>query len=124
MASTQARVDMLTGRMAAAGDIAARKMFGEYGLYCDGIFFGSICKDRLFIKPTPEAADMAEGLSLEPPYPGARDCLVVPDARSEDAAWLAELVRATARALAQAKSGGAKKAAGVKKRGMVKSALT
>lgn len=43
MASQQAFVEFVVDQLQEAGDIAYRKMFGEYGLYCDGKFFGMIC---------------------------------------------------------------------------------
>ena len=54
MASHQNFVDYVAEQLGEAGSIRSRKMFGEYGLYCDGLFFAVICDDRLFIKPTAE----------------------------------------------------------------------
>ncbi len=30
--------------------ITTRKMFGDYGIYCDGKIFGLICNDCFFVK--------------------------------------------------------------------------
>lgn len=38
MASHQDFVDYVAEQLRAAGMIRSRKMFGEYGLYCDGVF--------------------------------------------------------------------------------------
>ena len=46
MASEPGTVDYICGQMRLAGVIAARKMFGEYGVYCDGIIVGLICGDQ------------------------------------------------------------------------------
>ena len=35
-------------QLRGAGEVAARKMFGEYGLYCDGKVIGLICDNQLF----------------------------------------------------------------------------
>lgn len=35
-----------------AGDITAKKMMGDYCVYCDGVFFGLVCDNNLFVKPT------------------------------------------------------------------------
>ena len=43
MASHQDFVDYVAEQLREAGIIRSRKMFGEYGLYCDGIFFAVIC---------------------------------------------------------------------------------
>jgi len=36
--------------LAPAGAISARRMFGGHGLYCDGLFFGILHDDLLFLK--------------------------------------------------------------------------
>jgi DNA transformation protein len=36
--------------LAPLGGIAARRMFGGYGLYCDGVFFGIILDNTLYLK--------------------------------------------------------------------------
>ena len=40
MASEQKFVDFIVGQIQKAGTITARKMFGEYGIYCNGKIFG------------------------------------------------------------------------------------
>lgn len=37
----------LTG---AAGRVTARRMFGGYGLYCDGVFFAIVIESTLYLK--------------------------------------------------------------------------
>jgi|SRR5262245_21914683 len=32
------------------GPVAARRMFGGYGLYCDGVFFGIVSDNMLYLK--------------------------------------------------------------------------
>ena len=53
MASHQDFVDYVAEQLREAGNIRSRKMFGEYGLYCDGVFFAVICDDQFFVKITP-----------------------------------------------------------------------
>ncbi len=54
MASSKETIDFLLEQMAGAGTITARKMFGEYGMYCDGKIMALVCDDELFVKrPTP-----------------------------------------------------------------------
>ncbi|PIE10772.1 MAG: competence protein TfoX [Rhodobacterales bacterium] len=100
MASSQDTVDRICAALAPAGDIRARKMFGEYGLYCDSVFIGTICDDRLFIKMTDPGAAFAEGLPQEPPYSGAKPSYHIPDARLSETAWLVDFLTATRTALA------------------------
>ena len=79
-----------------AQGIGCRKMFGEYGLYCNGIFFALICDNALYIKPTEVGQKMltARGeLLLAPPYQGAKDHLLIQTV--EDADFLRDLTIAT-----------------------------
>jgi TfoX/Sxy family transcriptional regulator of competence genes len=78
--------------------VTYRKMFGEFGLYSHGVFFGLICDDRLFIKPTEAGRTFIGDVAEAPAYPGARPSLLIED-RVEDGPWLSELVRITAREL-------------------------
>ena len=46
MASHPDFVNYVVEQLREAGSIRSRKMFGEYGLYCDDIFFAVICDDQ------------------------------------------------------------------------------
>ncbi len=93
MASSPEFVRFLCDQLAGAGSIASRKMFGEYGLYCDGKFFALVCDDRLFLKPTEAGRAFLPGCPLAPPYDGAKDHLCFPD--PDDRETLCELARRT-----------------------------
>lgn len=87
--------------------VTCRKMFGEYGLHCAGMFFAMICDGLLYLKPTPagEALLRARGaLVYAPPYPGAKDYLCVED--PDDGRFLRELMDTTICALPQPKPKG------------------
>ena len=84
-------------QLSRAGNIRLRKMFGEYGVYCDGIFFGVICEDQLFVKITPEAEAAFPGLPKAQPYEGARNYFLIEDIDNRES--LAALVRLTCKAL-------------------------
>lgn len=99
MASDPRNVAFVVDQIAAAGDVSARPMFGEYGVYCDGKMVAMICDDQLFIKPTPGGRAYAPDLPDGTPYPGAKPCLLVEADRWDEADWLAELVRITTREL-------------------------
>ncbi len=94
MASNQNFVDFVLGQISDAGEITARKMFGEYGIYSDGKLFGLICDNRLFIKPTGAGRAFIGDVVEAPPYEGAKPSFLVED-KIEDSAWLSELVRVT-----------------------------
>ena len=99
MASQQKTVDLILDQMTGAGAVSARKMFGEYGLYCNGKLFALVCDDQLFLKPTPAGRAYASELDEGIPYPGAKPCLLVTGDRWDDGDWLAELVKVTVAAL-------------------------
>lgn len=86
-------------QLTQAGNIRLRKMFGEYGVYCDGIFFGVICDDQLFVKITPEAEAAFPGLPKAPPYKGARSYFLIEDIDNRES--LAALVQLTCKALGE-----------------------
>ena len=52
MASSLEFVRYAAEQMGAAGEITYKKMFGEYGIYCNGKIVGLICENQLFIKIT------------------------------------------------------------------------
>ena len=97
MASHPDFVAYVTEQLREAGVIRSRKMFGEYGLYCDGVFFAVICDDQLFIKITPQAQAAFPDLPKAPPYAGAKDAFLVEDV--EDREQMTQLTRITCEAL-------------------------
>lgn len=93
MASSKEFVDYLCDQMAEA-NVSARRMFGEYGLYCRGVYFASVCDDTLFVKPTPAGLALLPGCAQKPPYEGAKPCLVVEEVENKE--LLCRLARDTA----------------------------
>lgn len=99
MGSRQDTVDFILDQAAGTEETSARKMFGEYGLYCRGKMVALICDDRLFIKPTAPGLALLGEHEAGPPYPGAKDHPIVDEEKWEDADFLSELFVATADAL-------------------------
>lgn len=97
MASHPDFVNYVTEQLREAGAIRSRKMFGEYGLYCDDVFFAVICDDQFFVKVTPQGEAVFPGLPKAPPYEGAKNAFLVEDV--EDRERITELVRITCEAL-------------------------
>lgn len=93
MASTADFTEYVCGQLSGAGEIRARKMFGEYGLYCGEKFFALICDNQLFVKPTAAGRKLLASPDERPPYDGAKPYFLVEDL--EDAAFLARLTAAT-----------------------------
>ena len=52
MASRLEYVQYVAEQLSGAGEITYKKMFGEYGLYCDGKIFANVSDDQLFVKIT------------------------------------------------------------------------
>jgi TfoX/Sxy family transcriptional regulator of competence genes len=93
MASQQRTVDYIVEQIAQAGKVSARKMFGEYGIYCDGKMVALVCDDQLFVKPTKAGRTHIGKVREAPPYPGAKPCFLIAGDLWDDADWLAKLVR-------------------------------
>jgi TfoX/Sxy family transcriptional regulator of competence genes len=97
MASRQSTVDYVLEQIAGAGNVSARKMFGEYGIYCDGRMVALVCDDLFYVKPTEAGRNFAAGCEEAAPYVGAKPCLLISEDRLEDPDWVGELVRLTTR---------------------------
>lgn len=93
MASSLEFVQYAADQMGEAGEITYRKMFGEYGIYCDGKIFGVICEDQLFVKITERGRELAPDLGEGSHYHGAKPHFLVEDL--EDREKLSRLVRET-----------------------------
>jgi TfoX/Sxy family transcriptional regulator of competence genes len=99
MGSKQSTVDYIVDQIGGAGMVSAKKMFGEYGVFCGGKMVALVCDDQLFVKPTPGGRAMAGDAREAPPYPGAKPCLLIDGERWDERAWLSELIKITAREL-------------------------
>ena len=102
MASSSDFVQYIADQCAGAGEIVAKKMFGDYGIYCDGKIFGLICDDRLYIKPTEAGSALLKTIDQQPPYEGAKLYFYIADVDDRD--YLSSLVRETCKALPEPKS--------------------
>lgn len=100
MASSKNYVEFVIEQLSDAGTITCRRMFGEYGLYCDGKYFACVCEDRLLVKITPAGEAMVPGCPRGIPYEGGGEMLL-PDV--EDRETLTALARATCDALPEKK---------------------
>lgn len=75
MASSLEYVQYAAEQMKDAGNIVYKKMFGEYGLWCDGKFFGTVEDDQFYIKITEAATRMRPGRSRWLPMEGTPICI-------------------------------------------------
>lgn len=96
MASKQSTVDFIVEQISSTDTVSAKKMFGEYGIYCGEKMVGLVCDDQLFVKPTPNGKVFLGECAEGPPYPGARPCFIISGEKWDDREWLSQLVRITA----------------------------
>ena len=101
MASSLVFTQYVAEQLSAAGEITYKKMFGEYGLYCDGKLFANVSDDQLFIKITEAGRSLFPALPEAPPYPGAKDYFLIENVDDRD--FLADLTLATCQALPEPK---------------------
>ena len=71
LASSSAFETFVLDQLGDLGDVVPRKMFGGVGLYCDGVFFGIIARDVLYLKVDDRTRDEYTATGSEPfaPYP-------------------------------------------------------
>ena len=90
-------VEYIADQCGGAGEITVKKMFGDFGIYCDGVIFGLICDDCFYLKPTDAGRAMLRSVELRPPYEGANDYFYIADVDDRD--YVSELVRETCKHL-------------------------
>ncbi|MCW5829273.1 MAG: TfoX/Sxy family protein [Deltaproteobacteria bacterium] len=75
MAAGESYRDFVLDQLGLLGGATARAMFGGYGLYHDGLFFGLIWKERLYFRTGPETRPRYESAGMEPFSPGGKVAL-------------------------------------------------
>ena len=96
MASKQSTVDFILEQIAGAGSVAAKKMFGEYGVYCDGKLVALVCDDQVFVKPTTAGQEFIGQCTERAPYPGAKPYYLIDGEKWDEQEWLSQLIRISA----------------------------
>lgn len=95
MASKQTIVDFIVDQLSDAGEVSAKKMFGDYGVFLSGKMIALICDDKLFFKPTENGRKLFSSLTEGIPYPGAKPCFLVPEDEWDNREWLTSVAKAT-----------------------------
>lgn len=93
MACSSDFVQYIVDQCSGAGEIAVKEMMGDYCIYCDGILFGLICDNNLYIKVTESGKVLLKEIILRPPYEGAKDYFYITDIDNSD--YLSILIKAT-----------------------------
>ncbi len=101
MGSDREFVRFVCEQLSGAGEISSRRMFGEAAIYLEDKVVGLVFGNQFFLKAT-EAGRAKIGAPTEAaPFEGAKSWFLMADL--DDPEFLAELVRATAAALPNAK---------------------
>ena len=101
MASNSDFVQYIADQCSGAGEIIVKKMFGDYGIYCNGKIFGLICDNCFYLKPTDVVRPLLRVIDMRPPYEGAKDYFYIADVDDRD--YLSLLVRETCKVLPEPK---------------------
>lgn len=115
MASTLQFVEYVCEQIGGAGEIAYKKMFGDYTIYCSGKPIGLVCDDRFFLKKTQAGQAFYPECTEDSPYTGAKPHFV-PD-RIDDRDFMAGFVRVTFDSLPEPKP---KKKNGAKRKNILR----
>lgn len=98
MASDENFVKFIVDQIENAGEIHARKMFGEYAIYSDGKVVALVCDNQLFVKQTDGGRAFIGDIVEAAAYPGAKPSFLIEE-KIEDKDWLSGLIRITAEEL-------------------------
>ena len=93
MACSSDFVQYIIDQCSGAGEIAVKKMMGDYCIYCNGVLFGLICDNNLYVKVTEAGEAVLEEVELRQPYDGAKDYFYISNVDDQD--YLADIIKAT-----------------------------
>jgi DNA transformation protein len=112
MTASNGFVELVKDALCGLGPVSVRRMFGGAGVYADGVMFGLVADDTLYLRVDDETKQAFEEEGLEPfGYDGRGKRIVLPywraperllDDADEMAAW-ARTALAVARRVAAAK---------------------
>ncbi len=96
MATQVSTIEYILDQLSSVPDMRARKMFGEYALYCGDKVVALVCDDTLFVKITEAGRTFVWDRYVEgAAYLGAKPSIVIDMDLVEDREWLSELIRLT-----------------------------
>ena len=75
MASSEEFVQYVVGQLDEAGCIIYKKLFGEYGLWYEGKFFGTVEDNQFYVKKTKAGAKLLPGAEPVAPTGERRACM-------------------------------------------------
>ena len=108
MSCTADFIQFIVDQCSGAGEIAVRKMMGDYCIYCNGVLFGLVCDNNLYIKVTEAGEAVLEEIELRAPYEGAKDYFYINNVDDQD--YLTDIIKATLPELLSSKAKSKKQA--------------
>lgn len=103
MASTEDFAIYVCEQISLAGEISHKKMFGEYGVYCDGKIIGLVCDNQFYLKKTKFGEEkLGQDAEEGEPYKGAKPQFLIESL--DDRVFLGELIRGSAKELPMQKT--------------------
>ncbi len=102
MASTEEFVRYVCDQISDAGNIQYRKMFGEYGIYCNEKYCACICDNRIFVKITEAGKRLMPNGKTALPYAGSKnECFLITE--FDDWECIVNLIKKTCEELPEPK---------------------
>jgi TfoX/Sxy family transcriptional regulator of competence genes len=92
MGSSKEYLEYILEQLSDLEDITYRAMMGEYIIYYKEKIVGGIYDDRFLVKPVKSALEMMPDASMELPYEGAKEMVLVDDVENRE--FLKELLEA------------------------------
>ena len=92
MPSSKEYLDFVLEQLSGLEDISYKAMMGEFIIYYRGKIVGGIYDDRFLVKNVKSARDKMPEASLELPYEGAKEMLLVEEVEDKD--FLRDLLEA------------------------------
>jgi TfoX/Sxy family transcriptional regulator of competence genes len=100
MATDAGFINYVCEQISSAGEIRAKKMFGDYMAYCDDRPVFLVCDNTVFVKMLPETAEILASHGKIPetgfPYKGAKEHYAID---IDDAELAVDMARTLARIL-------------------------
>lgn len=101
MASSLEYVQYVASQLKGAGVITYKKLFGEYGLWCGGKFFGTVEDNQFYVKMTEAGRRLLPDATPVAPHGGTPGMYLVEEL--DDCGFLVELVQKTCAELPEPK---------------------
>ncbi len=89
MATDKEYLNFILEQLSELDNITHIKMMGEYIIYFRGKITAYVCDNRFLVKPVDSAKKLLPYASMEPPYDGAKDMILVDNI--DDKEFLKEL---------------------------------